>query len=116
VARNPLVLFPGEAATRQLSISDQVLQGGATRRAGEYKMTWRDLRDAEQTQTLAASFDLTESNLEPINDAELSKLLAPIVPSITHWTSAAALAPEKGREIWRDIVLAVLTLAAVETV
>jgi hypothetical protein len=78
-------------------------------------LTWRDAKGAEQTRTLAASFDVAESELEPIADAELARLLAPLEPTIVHWTSGGDDVTADGREIWRSVIVTVLGLALCET-
>lgn len=116
VARNALITAPDQSL-QSLTPDNQVFRHASTARAGRYVLSWRDARDAEQTRPICASFDLSESSLDPISEPELTRLLSPMQPVYIHWVASGggeALA-EKGREIWRNVVLAVLMLAAVET-
>jgi hypothetical protein len=89
----------------------------STQHAGRYQMSWRDARDVEQSRMLCASFDVAESNLAPISEGDLTKMLTPLRPTFIHWgaNGGGSLLAEKGREIWRNIVIGLLMLAVVET-
>ncbi len=119
VVQGPLVTGPDQSmAPQPLSILDQVLHYASTTRAGKYTLSWKDEAGATQSRTLGASFNGLESNLQPISESEITNLLSPIAPTFVHWGAAAGneSVAEKGREIWRNVILGVLVLAAVETV
>ncbi|HEX4796993.1 MAG TPA: BatA domain-containing protein [Humisphaera sp.] len=119
VVQNPLVTGPDQSLVQQpLTIADQVLRYPHTPRAGKYTLTWKDAAGVEQSRALAASFNPAESNLQPISESELANLLSPVSPTFVHWGTVQgndSLA-EHGREIWRNLIFAVLALAAIETV
>jgi hypothetical protein len=113
--RNTRVVTPEDSTPTPATIDGTILRHAHTPRAGKYLLTWRDAKDVEQSRMLAASFNPKESDLEPVTDAELTRLLAPLRPSIVHWTSGGDGVTEGGKEIWRSVVVAVLCLALFET-
>ncbi len=109
------VTGPDDSASRAMSLEDRALHDSHTSRAGKYVLKWKDETGVDQSRTLCASFDTVESNLEPIAESDLRKLLNPLSPTIVQWTAGADPLTEHGREIWRTLVIAVLTLALFET-
>ena len=117
VAHNPFVTGPDQSPAQPVTISDQVLRYTQTPRAGRYTLSWKDDAGADQSRTLSASFNPVESNLQPISEGELRNLLVPLNPTFVHWGAAAGEpVADRGREIWRNVILAVLALVAFETV
>jgi hypothetical protein len=118
--RNPLLSVPDDSSSYSIVLDGQVARYNSTARAGQYQLSWRDVRDASQSHVLCAGFDNSESNLEPIGDGELEQLFSPLQPAIVHWTSTSSATgehvAENNREIWRNVITAVVTLAAAETV
>ena len=118
LVQSPLISGPDRSIVQQpLTWSDQTLAYPASWRAGRYSFTWKDASGAEQSRIACASFDVAESNLQPISEAELMNLLSPLNPTFIRWGTAQAnqSLTEHGRELWRNVLLAVLMLAAVET-
>jgi len=109
----------GESATvdfiAKTDDSPATLHFARTPRAGIYEMSWKDPTQQPQSRIVCASFDRNESELTPISDAELGELLAPIDPTIVHYAGEGSLT-ERGREIWRPIVMALLSLGVVESI
>lgn len=119
VIQTPTVTGPEPAAPAQpLAVVGQVLRGPVALRAGPYVLSWKNEAGAPQSRTLCASFSPVESNLQPIAEDELAKLVAPLAPSVVRWGTAVAdaQAPQRGREVWRNVMLGVLVLAAFEAV
>src|SRR5439155_8880743 len=92
------LISPDDAAPRAISADSQVLRDAHTSRAGRYQLSWKDQMGSAQSHTLCASFDVSESNLQPLPEAELRRLLAPLSPTIVHWTSGNEPLTEHGRE------------------
>jgi hypothetical protein len=117
--QDPRISGPDRSMVQQpLSVVDHVLRLSSATRAGPYILSWRDQSTAPLSRTLCASFDPAESNLQPISESELSHLLSPLAPVFVHWGAAQPdeAQAQRGREVWRDLICAVLILAAVETV
>lgn len=116
VVRNPFIAPPDESAPQAMLADEHRLRFVDTSRAGKYAMTWKDARDIEQSRFLSASFDAAESNLAPIPDEEVIRILSPMNPTIVHWLAGAQSPTEGGTEIWRTLMVIVLALLGMETI
>jgi hypothetical protein len=119
-ASDAKVATPGrenaEAATvEKPDKSAAFLRATQTGRAGTYLMTWKDGTGNAQQHLFCVNGDKAESDLAPLNDAELSGWLGNLRPMIVHYSSGQNALAQQGKEIWRTFVLALLGLLAVET-
>ena len=52
--------------------------------------------------------------MSAISDNDLAEILSPLDPTIIHYAGEASLI-ERGREIWRPVVIALLSLGMIES-
>lgn len=112
----PRIVPPGEQTAQPLVTVGGLLRYSDATMAGAYTLMWRDAAGVEQSHVMCASFDRAEADLEPISDRGVTELLGQLRPTIIHYTGGATAEAEKGRELWRGLAMAVLALAAMETV
>jgi hypothetical protein len=120
-AAEPRVLAPGAAEAETASVEKSEGSAGVTivhprtSRAGVYTLKWKDATGAERSHTVAVNPHKAESDLTPITDAELADLLGNLEVPVIHYTAGETNLAGRGREIWKTFVIALLCLAAVET-
>lgn len=91
------------------------LSYGATRRAGLYKMTWRDSVTGAMSQQFAVNPDRRESNLERISAEDFRRLWGALEPEVISIGSGGDTSlAVRGREIWRTLATCMLGLLVVE--
>jgi Aerotolerance regulator N-terminal len=91
------------------------LSYGDTRRAGLYKMTWKDSATGAMSREFAVNPDQRESNLERISVEDFSRLWGALEPEvISIGNQADASLAVHGREIWRTLATCMLGLLVVE--
>lgn len=121
-AGEPRVLAPGAAEPEAASVEKAEGGGGVaivhprTSRAGVYTLKWKDATGAERSHTVAVNPHKAESDLTPITDAELADLMGSLDVPVVHYTGGETNLAGQGREIWKTLAMALLCLAAVETV
>ena len=116
------MLPPGATEPETASVEPDDNASGAaivhrrTARAGVYALKWTDVTGAERSHTVAVNPHKAESDLTPITDAELTDLMGNLDIPIIHYTAGETNLAGQGREIWKTLAIALLCLAAVETV
>lgn len=86
-----------------------------TRRAGLYKMTWKDSTSGAESDLFAANPDARESDLARYTPDELKKLWSPLeVEVIAANAGQDASMAVQGQEIWRSLASCLLCLVVVE--
>ncbi|MGC4031969.1 MAG: BatA domain-containing protein [Tepidisphaeraceae bacterium] len=95
------------------SVHDNAVVLEHTAQAGVYAIGWKDAQGKPQSRNIAAAPDRAESDLRPISDDQLGEAVAPLKPTILHYTGVASLA-DRGREIWRTLATIVLSLFVIE--
>jgi Aerotolerance regulator N-terminal len=92
------------------------LSYGDTRRAGLYKMTWRDSVAGNVSQQFAVNPHRRESDLTRIGGEELSGLWGALAPEvITLGREGDTSLAVRGREIWRTLAVCLMGLLVVES-
>ena len=108
VVTTPTLDGPQAARKAELSYSD-------TRRAGLYKITWKDSASGAMSQEFAVNPDRRESNLERISLEDFRGLWGALEPEvISIGNQADASLAVRGREIWRTLATCMLGLLVVE--
>jgi hypothetical protein len=79
-----------------------------------YTLTWNDPAGKEQHHQLAVSFDRAASDLEPLGEDQLAKLLGNMKADVVTYHSGD-LAAGPGYEIWRVLAMVLLGMMVVET-
>jgi len=120
--------LPGGGEPRSLSVvpfADEPGEKGPgafitvpdTRFAGAYRLAWDEGSLGTQQDLYAANFDRRETALERLGAPELQSLLEPLEVEIAKARGDGAdLFAATGREIWRDLVAALLVLLVVESI
>ncbi|MEX0679449.1 MAG: BatA domain-containing protein [Pirellulales bacterium] len=86
-----------------------------TRRAGLYRMTWRDSVSGAMSQQFAVNPDRRESNLERISVDDFRGLWGALAPEvISIGTQGDTSLAVRGREIWRTLATCMLGLLVFE--
>ena len=111
----PLVVSGRADAAQAAPRKGSQLNYRDTRRAGMYKMTWRDSVSGSMTQQFAVNPDQRESNLQRIKSDEFRSLWGALEPEVISIGSQgdASLAV-RGREIWRMLATCLLGLLVFE--
>jgi hypothetical protein len=86
-----------------------------TEHAGPYTVTWNDPAGKEQHHQLAASFDRNASDLEPLGEDQLARLLGTLRAEVINYHPGDLAAAGPGHEIWRSLAGTLLALLLVET-
>jgi len=86
-----------------------------TARAGFYRMEWKDPVMGNLSRLFAASPDVRESNLAPIQTAELKNFVGKLNPQVVRLGEKRADASGSGTELWRTAIWALLALVVVES-
>jgi Aerotolerance regulator N-terminal len=98
------------------SQSRQVLTYASTRRAGLYRLSWKDAQQQPHNDIIAVNPDARECDLERISPEQLRGLWGRLSPEVITGTSgddgAVAI---RGKEIWRSLASGMLALLLVET-
>lgn len=115
-ALEPRVVTPQVDTPVPIAFEGGALQFPRTYKAGIYRLTWKDAAGREQSQPICVNPDPAESNLEPLDDEQLRQTMGDVDVSIIHYGGTNIATDAAGREIWRTLAIAVLTLAAIETV
>ncbi|MFI5379072.1 MAG: BatA domain-containing protein [Tepidisphaerales bacterium] len=115
------VSVPGKEVAEAMTIERPekgpvVLRSAATVRAGVYRVTWKEAGGREVTRPVSVNPERSESDLEPIADAELTALLGSLKAPIVHLGSGQDPTAQQGREIWKTLATILMTLVLVETV
>ncbi|HEX3726043.1 MAG TPA: hypothetical protein VHV08_07355, partial [Pirellulales bacterium] len=96
--------------------ADRALTYADTRRAGLYKMTWRDSVSGPASETFAVNPDPRESDLERWSAEEFKQSWGAMEPEVV-----SLGAPDDpsfavtGREMWRTLAMGLLGLLVIET-
>ena len=86
-----------------------------TKRAGLYRMTWRDPRSTNQEELFAVNPDARESRLDRVEEGELQQLWVPLqVEVISALGDDNMLVAVRGEEIWRTLAVTLLSLFVLE--
>jgi hypothetical protein len=95
--------------------SGRALRFGDTRRAGLYKMTWRDSVSGARSESFAVNPDRRESDLARINTSDFEQMWGALEPEVISISSGSdsALAV-RGQEVWRTLATGLLGLLVVE--
>jgi hypothetical protein len=86
-----------------------------TEHAGTYTITWNDPAGKEQHHQLAVSFDRNASDLEPLGEDQLARLLGTLRAEVVHYHPGDLATAGPGHEIWRTLAGTLLALMLVET-
>jgi hypothetical protein len=86
-----------------------------TARAGTYTVSWTDPAGKEQHHQVAVSFDPAASDLEPLGEDQLAKLLGNLKAEIVAYKPGDLASAGPGHEIWRTLAGALLALLVLET-
>jgi hypothetical protein len=108
---SPMAGEPGERGPAvEINVPD-------TRRAGAYRITWEEGPLGVQQDLYAANPDPRESLLERIKPSDVRSILEPLdVEVAVAQGDGAGLSSPTGREIWRDLAVALLCLLIVESI
>jgi len=94
----------------------QILTFADTRRAGVYRLVWKDTKQQPRTELVAVNPDVREAELERIEPDQLRELWGRLQPEIIAGTSSAddpvAL---RGQEVWRSLASGMLVMLIIET-
>jgi hypothetical protein len=124
-AGHELVVPPSDEAklNPRLTVADDptsvpipMLRYPHTEHAGTYTLVWNDPAGKEQRHQLAISFDKTASDLEPLGEDQLAKLLGNLKAEVVQYHLGDLATAEPGHEIWRTLAGTLLALMVVETV
>ena len=120
-AVEPKITPPGATEAEPTAVVAQdnappVLHYPRTARAGVYTLKWKDATGKDQSHVVCVNPDRAESDLTPIADDELTALMGSLDVPIVHYTGPGMSLTGQGREVWRTLAIALLALAAVETV
>lgn len=113
---------PGDKDARSPSVKPADATGPAkiqysdTRLAGLYEMNWKDTASASGKRLFSVNPDVVESDLAVIETAALKKLFGPVEVEVIAFSGQEGSLTGKGREIWRNLGLALLAMFALETV
>jgi hypothetical protein len=136
VVLSPKLTLPGNgpAETPEIerpSANSTLLRYTKTYRSGIYRLTWRDRGAAETDRGSANPADdklherslrfavnppPSESDLDPINEKQLTELLGNLKPTIQRYDTSGASLSTPPREIWRPLATILLGLLGVEAV
>jgi hypothetical protein len=86
-----------------------------TEHAGPYLLTWNDASGKEQHHQLAVSFDRTASDLEPLGEDQLARLLGNLKAEVVPYHPGDLATAGPGHEIWRTLAGSLLALMVIET-
>jgi hypothetical protein len=113
--KEPVPLVVSGAAARQGPRALSELSYRDTRRAGMYKMMWRDSVSGSMTRQFAVNPDQRESNLQRIKGQEFRSLWGALEPEVISIGSQgdASLAM-RGREVWRMLATCLLGMLVFE--
>lgn len=114
-ARSPHVTTPDDATAQPATLDGGVIGFAHTDVAGLYTAAWTDAAGREQKHPVAVSFDRAAADLDPIADADLTKLLGDLRPQVVPYRQGQLAGNGSGREIWRPIAMTLLALMVVET-
>jgi hypothetical protein len=126
-ALSPTVETPGGTGAEPLAIeiekSDsatneerQTLTYADTRRAGLYKLNWKDAKEQPHGEVMAVNSDARESELERIPADKLRELFGRLAPEVIAGTASDDNPiAVRGREIWRFLASCMLVMLMVET-
>jgi len=113
------------------SANSTLLRYGKTYRSGIYRLSWRDRGADESNRGSANPVDdklherslrfavnppPSESDLDPINETQLTELLGNLKPTIQRYDTSGASLSTPPREIWRPLATILLGLLGVEAV
>jgi hypothetical protein len=115
----PLVVAAAAAGTSRPTAAtrptDRGLRYDDTRRAGLYRMAWRDSVSGASSETFAVNPDARESQLARLDSAQFKKLWGALDPDvIAVGASADAALAVRGHEIWRVLATGLLGMLVVE--
>jgi hypothetical protein len=86
-----------------------------TEHAGIYSLAWNDTAGKEQHHQLAVSFDRNASDLDPLGEDQLVKLLGNLKAEVVNYQPGDLATAGPGHEIWRTLAGSLLALMVVET-
>ncbi|MBI1374181.1 MAG: hypothetical protein GC159_15800 [Phycisphaera sp.] len=112
----PTVTTPDGDAPVPVTVEGTQLRHADTARAGIYAMNWQTPTGADAVRLFHVNPDKAESDLEPIDRNELLGLFAPVDVGIVDYTGTAVSLSGQGKEIWRTLAMALMTMVMVETV
>jgi hypothetical protein len=92
-----------------------LLRYAHTEHAGGYTLLYDDPAGKEQHHQLAVSFDRAASDLEPLGEDQLAKLLGNLKADVVLYHPGDLAATGPGHEIWRFLAGTLLALMVVET-
>jgi hypothetical protein len=125
-AASPVVETPGGTAPEPLAIEidkteganeeRQILTYADTRRAGLYKLNWKDAKDQPHSELIAVNPDARECELDRIPPDQLRELFGRLEPEVIAGTASGDNPiAVRGREIWRSLATCMLGMLLVET-
>ncbi len=93
-----------------------VLTYSAARRAGLYRLSWKDVQQQPHNEIIAVNPDARECDLQRIPPDQLRELWGRLSPEVIAGTSGDdATVSVRGQEIWRSLATGMLVLLVVET-
>jgi hypothetical protein len=124
----PLIETPNSTSPLPLSVETErgeasasteahpVLSFAATRRAGLYRLSWKDVKQQPHNEMIAVNPDARECELQRIPPAQLRELWGRLAPEVIAGASDNGAAVSlRGQEIWRSLATGMLLLLAMET-
>ena len=94
----------------------QVLAYSAARRAGLYRLSWKDAQQQSHNDIIAVNPDARECDLERIPADQLRGLWGRLEPEVIAGNGEGDRAVSiRGQEIWRSLATVMLTMLIVET-
>jgi len=95
---------------------NQFLVHPDTRRAGLYRMAWREPPGEAREELFAVNPDARESQLERIDESSLRQIWTPLDIEVIHAVADEdTLVAVRGEEIWRTLAVTLLGMMVVET-
>lgn len=120
---------PGKAPAESVEVNkpsptSTLLRFTKTLHSGVYTLSWRDRPDDQSKAAKSEPISLryavnpppSESDLEPINEAQLAELLGNLKPTIQRYDTSGASLSTPPREIWRPLTMILLGLLGVESI
>jgi hypothetical protein len=108
---NPRLTLPDDPT----AVPIPTLKYPHTEHAGTYTVTWNDPAGKEQHHQLAVSFDRNASDLEPLGEDQLARLLGTLRAEVVPYHPGDFASAGPGHEIWRSLAGTMLALLLVET-
>jgi hypothetical protein len=108
---NPRLTLPSDPTP----VPIPTLRYSHTEHAGVYGLTWNDATGKDQHHQLSVSFDRTASDLDPLGEDQLMKLLGNLKAEIVPYHAGDLATAGPGHEIWRTLAASLLGLMVIET-